>query len=294
MDATETKTVFGRLAKAVRAKSLRRGKSTSSQELDVTAARIDSGLTDLTKTETVGSQKSEKKIDVGRNCAIFKDASKATASGSQSTAQTARVQEQSRTDARLKTIGDGVVRDAETEYFDFSMEPTTAATEFANDVIEEAFERDPTVTVEDVADVTTVTEIMKTVVTKPNNQSSKPPVEIQIEKVETKLHFATKRDIKDFAKTVLAGKTVKKEATKGTANTTSKKEEKTVLGPIRAQWQLKLKPKNSNGRIRKPVNVHINLHHKGDMPPGNRAVGSADKYGGSSRPPPNLNPGRRS
>lgn len=287
MDATEKKSVFNRLAKSVRAKS------TSSQKVDVTATRIDSGLTDLTKIGSAGSQESEKKIDARKNCTIFNAASKATASESQSTAQTDQLQQQSQTDARSETISADVIGDAVTEYFDLDMEPTTAAKEFANNVIEEAFERDPTLTIEDVADVTTVTEITKTLVTKSNNQPSRPPVEVQTEKVETKVRSATKTNIKDLAKTVVIEKAVEKEVTEGTQNTTSKKEEKIVLGPIRAQWQLNIKPKNPNGRIKKPVNVHINLHHKGDLLPGNLPTGSADKCGGNSRPPPNLRPGRK-
>jgi hypothetical protein len=286
MDATEKKSVFRRFTNAVRPKSLRRGRLTASQKVNITWERTDSGFTDLNAKKST-SLNSEDKFDVGKNCAIFKVASGTAASDTQSVAQSNQVQEQSnletnQTNAESTIVANGIVGDSEIEYFD--LEPTLAAAEFANSVIEEAFKRDPTLIVGDVADVTTVTEITKTVETKRNDELSKLPVQIQTEKVETKMQLETKTDVRDFVKTV------EKSTTNVTDKTASKKEEKIILGPVKAQWMLKL---DSKGRTKRPANWLITTHHKRELLPQNLPAGISDKSGFSSQPPANFKPGRR-
>jgi hypothetical protein len=285
MDVTEKKSIMGRIANAMRTNSLRRKKSTNSEKEDESTKRIDSGLTNLSNT-TSTSQESKEKTNTVKDSNIFQSRPKATTLSN-------RIQKQSLVDGPFKITRNEVVADTKTEYFDPNNEPAAAATEFAANTMEDIFSRDPSLTIENSEDVTTTTIITKSIETKPNARASKPPVEIQIKTVETKVHVESKTEVKDFAKTLVVTTTEEKPEHEEVEDLLTKKEEKLVLGPVKATWELKLTPKNSDDRTKRPMNFHINFHHKGAELPGNLPAGISSPGGSSSPPPSNLKPSRR-
>lgn len=287
MDATENNSDFRRFTGAMRATSLRRAKSMASQKADVMCERIDSGLTDSDEKKSE-SHSSEDKIDLEKIGATFGAVSQTTTSGSQSPTQNNEIQRQGNLGAGQTNVGSStttndILGGAEAECLDPDMKLASATTQIANCEIKEAFNCDPAMTVEDV-DVTTITDTMKAVGEKEIVEMSRPPVEAQIDKIETKVHLETKAEVM---------KIVAASAIGGAGNTMSKKGEKGVLEPARAQWRLKLTPKNTKDPTKKAKTLLIKLYHKGELLPGSLPVGISSKNAGSSRLAANLMPGRR-
>lgn len=204
--------------------------------------------------------------------------------------KTSQVQAQSQSDAGSKTSSSAVVGDAETEYFELEVQERTEAEEFASNVIEEVFERDPFLALENPngdreAIVTTVTEITKTVVTTSGSLSSEPSKEIETTKIETRVHLEGGTDSIGFSTTDVRETTLKK--------TTEKTQDmESIHGPALAKWHVDLKPRNPNSN--KGERYEIMIHRKGNTPtgtlPGRIATQSG---GGSSRPPPTIQPRKK-
>lgn len=281
-------------------KDLKKTKSPNSQSAtesansQTSASKIDSGTGSKASESVLKEDLSSAKIDQAQAQIQINLTTKTSQARAQIQADTApktsQVQAQSQGDTGSKTSSSAVVGDDETEYFELEVQERTEAEEFASNVIEEVFEREPSLALENVdgdkeATVTTVTEITKSVVITSCSLSSGPSKKIETKKIETKVHLEGGTDSIGFSTTDVRETTLKK--------TTEKTQDmESIHGPALAKWHVDLKPRNPNSS--KGERYEIMIHRKGNTPtetlPGRIATQSG---GGSSRPPPTIQPRKK-
>lgn len=168
------------------------------------------------------------------------------------------------TDAASRPVCDGVVAHAETGYFevDKQEEFETGAKKFASNVIEEVFERNPSLARENLdgdkkAIVATVTEITKSVVTTPGNLSLVPSREMETTKIEAKVRVEEETDSTYSSTTDVAD-------TNSEKTTGEEYDIESILGPAVAKWHINLKARNSNQNGER---YEIRIHRKGQTTP---------------------------